>query len=423
MSETPQDRQADASSGGPKADLKQMFVLIEGILPFEACLYYQVLPLSIEGSCLNLGMVNPRDHAAADYVRRLVSYINCSIVPRQIPSDWHREILSKFLSHAAKARQQQQPPAEASPPSPKPQPSNSFQESPTLVVSAPTELTEEMAAAAPTPPPAETVSEPLPEPVAKPARVKPAPAVEIRKDAVSAPPAPPTPPPISEKLGASTDSKAPLDLDLRSRFQQQPLDILRQLSPKAMTQELLSRVVTKGIGRLYLERQVDHGRILWSKDGVLQSVLENVSTMLFQGAINELKLLTRLSLIPVRKTKQVEIERTYQGQRILLRLRIIPGKHGEEATLQVLRGAALKFYQQQQVEKLSRDALGMAHTLHQRLNEIRDQARRNLDLEASPIQALPAIINLLHQMEKQIQEMMVIQEHTPSEFQNPFGDD
>ncbi|MEO1445781.1 MAG: pilus assembly protein PilB, partial [Cyanobacteria bacterium J06635_11] len=193
--------------------------------------------------------------------------------------------------------------------------------------------------------------------------------------------------------------------------------------PKAMTQELLSRVVTKGIGRLYLERQADHGRILWSKDGVLQSVLENVSTMLFQGAINELKLLTRLSLIPVRKTKQVEIERTYQGQRILLRLRIIPGKHGEEATLQVLRGAALKFYQQQQVEKLSRDALGLAHTLHQRLNEIRDQARHNLDLEASPIQALPAIVNLLHQMEQQIQEMMVIQQHAPPEFKNPFGDD
>ncbi|MEO1404015.1 MAG: hypothetical protein AAFV72_22575 [Cyanobacteria bacterium J06635_1] len=423
MPKTPQDRQVDAPSGGPKADLKQMFVLIEGILPFEACLYYQVLPLSIEGSCLNLGMVNPGDHSASDYVRRLVSYINCSIVPRQIPSDWHREILSKFLSHAAKSRQQQQPASEDSAPSPKPKSSNSFQESPTLVVSAPTELIEETSAVAPLP-----VTSPVPAP--DPVKVKSTPADGLKEPAPVSPtpPAPPTrptspAPPARSASSTGGKAKAPLDLDLRSQFQQQPLDILRQLSPKAMTQELLSRVVTEGIGRLYLERQPDHGRILWSKDGVLQSVLENISTMLFQGVINELKLLTRLSLIPVRKTKQVEIERTYQGQRILLRLRIIPGKHGEEATLQVLRGAALKFYQQQQVEKLSRDALSMAHTLHQRLNEIRDQARRNLDLEAAPIQALPAIVNLLHQMEQQIQEMMVIQEHSPPEFQNPFGDD
>ncbi|MEM9161457.1 MAG: pilus assembly protein PilB [Cyanobacteria bacterium P01_F01_bin.4] len=429
MSETPQDRQADAPSGGPKADLKQMFVLIEGILPFEACLYYQVLPLSIEGSCLNLGMVNPGDHAAADYVRRLVSYINCSIVPRQIPSDWHREILSKFLSHAAKSRQQQPLAADDSAPSPKPKTSNSFQESPTLVVSAPTELIEERSVATTSSaPPPDSIPVPVSAPVSDPVKVKSVPAVDLEEPALALPtppasPALPASPAPRARAASSTGGKAPLDLDLRSQFQQQPLDILRQLSPKAMTQELLSRVVTEGIGRLYLERQSDHGRILWSKDGVLQSVLENISTMLFQGAINELKLLTRLSLIPVRKTKQVEIERTYQGQRILLRLRIIPGKHGEEATLQVLRGAALKFYQQQQVEKLSRDALGMAHTLHQRLNEIRDQACRNLDLEAAPIQALPAIVDLLHQMEQQIQEMIVIQEHSPPEFQNPFGDD
>jgi hypothetical protein len=84
-----------------RVDTTQMFMLIERILPFEACLYYQVIPLSIEGSCLHLGMVNASDQAALDYVRRLVSYINCSIAPRQVPSDWHRDTLSKFLNHAA----------------------------------------------------------------------------------------------------------------------------------------------------------------------------------------------------------------------------------------------------------------------------------------------------------------------------------
>ena len=87
-----------------RVDLNQMFTLIDGILPFEACLYYQVLPLSIEGSRLNLGMVDPDDRGAADYVRRMLSYINCSIVSCKIPSDWHRNILSQYLSYTAKSK-------------------------------------------------------------------------------------------------------------------------------------------------------------------------------------------------------------------------------------------------------------------------------------------------------------------------------
>ncbi|MEO0458181.1 MAG: hypothetical protein AAF152_16595, partial [Cyanobacteria bacterium P01_A01_bin.114] len=340
MPETPQDQQAETPSGGSidvidKADLKQMFVLIEGILPFEACLYYQVLPLSIEGSYLNLGMVNPNDHAAADYVRRLVSYINCSIVPRQIPSDWHREILSKFLSHSAKSRQQSEPS-----PSPKPKPDNSFQESPTLVVSAPTELpTEPVKAssplsssrsAAPTsstaptgvdlkagPPASAKASRPpqAPTPQASSPQTSPVsqtpspavPAASAKAAAVSASAAPTStapvktasppkplketpfkeapvapaspiaaqknlkvtaskPTPASKSIPApeplSASSKGPLDLPLPSQYPHQPINTLRQLSPKALTQELLSRVVTEGIGRLYLERQADQGRAL-----------------------------------------------------------------------------------------------------------------------------------------------------------------
>ncbi|NEP19114.1 MAG: hypothetical protein F6J97_19815 [Leptolyngbya sp. SIO4C1] len=349
-------RAASGVDPSRQADLKQMFVLIEGILPFEACLYYQVIPLSLEGSCLNLGMVNPDDQAAADYVRRIVSYINCSIAPRPIPSDWHRETLSKFLSHAAKSRKST------------PQPGNPH-ESPTLVVS-PNDL--RPSSAAPAVPPSE---------------------------------------PAAPKVA----------LDLPLRAQKQSFSSLRSLSPKALLQELLSRVVTEGIGRLYFERQERSGRILWSKDGVLQSVLEQVDPLLLQGTINELKLMMRLSLIPVRKTKQAEIERIHNQQRILLRLRVMPGSHGEEATLQVLRGAALRFYQQQQIEKLSRDALDLAHTLQQRLSKIREQARQHLEINATSLQAMPAISALLQQMEQQLQELMPAAEE--ADIDDEFEDD
>ncbi|MEM8614326.1 MAG: hypothetical protein AAGF93_20080 [Cyanobacteria bacterium P01_H01_bin.105] len=386
-----------------KANLEQMFLLIEGILPFEACLYYQVLPLSIEGSSLNLGMVNPDDTTAADYVRRLVSYINCSIVSRPISSDWHREILSKFLSHSAKNRQADQlsKPKTNATPSP-------FEEQPTLVVGAPTEIVENPRAVI-----AQTTADPQAQ---QPVTTSPSPSL----------------PPIAEEKSLSPPSaepaqpnkRAPLSIDLVDENGAE-LDAVADESssastpetsfnpshsnPKELTQILLKRIITQeGIGRLYLERQSDTCRILWSKDGVVQSVVNNISIQLFQGVINELKRMMSLSLIPVRKPKQIEIERVYNQKRILLRFRVMPGENGEEATLQILRGAALKFYQQQQMDNLGRDALGLAHDLQQRIDDLRTQAQRNLDAQGCGTQqkTLPAIMTMLKQMEQQLHDII-----------------
>ena len=388
-----------------KADLDQMFLLIEGILPFEACLYYQVLPLSIEGSSLNLGMVNPDDSTASDYVRRLVSYINCSIVSRPIASDWHREILSKFLSHSAKSRQTSQP--SQTKPSKKPA---SFEELPTLVVESPTEIIEDPHAVVITQKTTAPAKESAPQPPETP---------EIQNIPLpSAPEAPPLTMELEEQISSETDSSTVGDSTSETASEtaaeQPPTPQAEEtsfnpkaLTPKELTQILLKRIITQeGIGRLYLERQSATCRILWSKDGVVQSVVEDISPQLFQGAINELKRIMSLSLIPVRKPKQVEIERIYNQKRILLRFRIMPGDHGEEATLQILRGAALKFYQQQQIDNISRDALGIAHDLQQRIDELRTQAQRNLDAQDTKQKTLPAIVTMLKQMEQQLHDII-----------------
>ncbi|ESA38256.1 type ii secretory atpase tfp pilus assembly atpase [Leptolyngbya sp. Heron Island J] len=383
------------------ANLEQMFLLIEGILPFEACLYYQVLPLSIEGSSLNLGMVNPDDTKAADYVRRQVSYINCSIVSRSISSDWHREILSKFLSHSAKSRQASQvsQPKAKSPRSP-------FEEQPTLVVGSPTEIIEN---------PRDVI---MAEPTTKPQPPSPSSVTTQKTEADATPQTLPPPeehttneeetqPPLNiqlEEVPTKSDTSSPTPEEQPSETISEPPLSHNNLNPKEFTQTLLKRVITQeGIGRLYLERQSTICRILWSKDGVLQSVVEDISAQLFQGVINELKRMMSLSLIPVRKPKQIEIERIHNQKRILLRFRVMPGDHGEEATLQVLRGAALRFYQQQQMDNLGRDALGIAHDLQQRIDELRSQAQRNLELQDDTKQkTLPAIISMLKQMEHQL---------------------
>lgn len=425
-----------------RVDLNQMFTLIDGILPFEACLYYQVLPLSIEGSRLNLGMVDPDDRAAADYVRRMLSYINCSIVSCKIPSDWHRRILSQYLSHTAKAKQLTQLTEKTSGSQSSPSDiDNSSQEEARYPASvevqkgtdssieenfvdveensveankAADNLTEAQKATTvydfdqqnfrttlivDTPDQLDSIEENVAQPNSSMGLMDETEATLTLN--IASP----------EQLETSQPgpTQPPLDLQVNSQEPFRSIDELAKLTAKEMTRELLKRVIGGGIGRLYFERQSDQGRILWSKDGVLQSVLENLKSSTFQSVINELKLLTQLPPIAVHKPKQVEIERLYQGQRVLLRFRTMPGKYGEEATLQVLRGAALKFYQQQQIDRLSHNALGIAQKLQQQINQIRERGRQTLSLSSVQVETLPAIIELLKQMQIQMQEIMVEQ--------------
>jgi flagellar biosynthesis/type III secretory pathway protein FliH len=168
-----------------------------------------------------------------------------------------------------------------------------------------------------------------------------------------------------------------------------------------MLQELLARVLVGGIGRLYFECHPQYGRVLWSQDGILQSVLEYLPLPAFQQLLQELKQIAQASP-PTPSPYQVEIERLYDRHRVLLRFRFMVGKHGEEATLQVLRGAALRFHQKQQLSTLKRDALGIAKQLQTKLNEIRDRAYAEPGLAAARFEALPALNQLLQNIEEQL---------------------
>lgn len=349
------------------ANLEQMFLLIDSILPFEACLYYQVIPLSIEAKRLHLGMVDPEDTAAIDYVRRQVSYIQYSLVSQPITSQWHRDMLSNYLNYTAKRSQQSPTALTAAPPSspvhPSPPANLDPQERPTYVVASPVDLPE----------------------FAPPATVKPD----------SAAPDPNQSPP------------EPLSLDLASASPL-PLPQLARLPIPDLVRELLRLVLADGIGRLYFERHRQGGRILWSKDGVVQAVLDDLPLPSFQQVLDEFKRLTHLTPNGPRLNNQAEIERVYRGQRILIRLRVVRGAYGEEGTIQVLRGAALQFHQQQQLDQLSRDVLSSAEELSKRILELKQRGRRTLSNHTSTNRAeiLTALTHLLKTMEDQISAML-----------------
>lgn len=344
-------------------DIEQVFQLIDRVLPFEACLYHQVLPLSLEQGCLRLGMVMLDDTSALDYVRKMVGYMNYTLAPQSLSSETHYASLSAYLNHAQTKKAAAEPTHLESAPAPVPvKPAeNDFHAKATYMVDSPDDLDWD-----------EVYSHPL---------AKELPTMET---------ALPT-------------------LEVSMLYLHSPIAEIGKLPPAQLLRELLGRILMDGIGRLYFERQQHGGRVLWSQNGVLQSVIEQLPMHVFQGLIEELKQLTHLPLKPVKQVQQVEIERLCQRNRVLLRLRVMPNSHGEEATLQVLRGAALKFYQQQQLTHLSRDALSVAKQLQQKISQIRDRHRQTFQSAIDQTLVKPTLSQVTEIVEQQLEDLKDLQ--------------
>jgi len=342
-----------------------IFSLIDSLLPFEACLYHQILPLSIEGSLLRLGIVDPQDASGVDYARRMLAYLNCSLVTEEISCETQRSVLSAYLNH--KGQNKSNPPMQAS--NAKGGQENKEKRG---------DLTAKESEA----------KTQLQKPKERSPNSQNKPTSRLRPP--SHLPKPPQP------------KKTP-ELELEAVHLSSSVEALVGLEPKQLLEELLARVLLGGIGRLYFERQESGGNILCSQDGILQSVVEELEASKFEEVINELKLLTKMPLTPVEKPQQAEIERMHEGNELLLRLRVMPGNRGEEATLQVLRGAALRFYQQQQLSHLSQDALTLAEQLQKKVNQIRDRTRL---VPKSKLENLPVLDKLLKDVEQEIKSLL-----------------
>ena len=345
----------------------QMFKLIDSVLFFEACLYHQVLPLALENNRLLLGMVNPEDSGSLNYIKRILSHMNCSLVPLPMAADTHREMLSAYLSYREKSKTVIQPQPVTNKRSLEPKAKEDIHNRPTLI------LTE-----------TETDQSTEPEPANNFSTTTKAHNTADRPKAESVP----------SKVTVQTNSGL-LVLNVEATHQSSPIEVLATLPPKNLLQELLARVLIGGIGRLYFERQQGKtGRIIWSQDGVLKSTLEKLSLSVFQATIDELKRLTHLPLTPVEVRTLVEVYCLYRKNRLLLRFQVMPGEYGEQATLQVLRGAALKFYQQQQLSYLSRDALAIARQLLGKVNELQKRTQLSTNMNSEQLE-LPEDLNQL----------------------------
>jgi len=335
-----------------------LYQLIDSLLSFEACVYHQILPLQLEDNTLLLAMVDLEDSAALDYVSRILSYINVKIETHLITIESHHAILSAYLNYkstySVNAQQKLNPTAEESI-----APTNSNNQTP----------------------PAQRLKNSQEDFIPEQDTSS---LTHINKT-------------FREELQQNLPVIPVLDSALLS-----PIEVIGKLPPKKLLEELLGRVLSGGIGRLYLERQPYEGRILWSDNGILRSVVNDLPLPVFQGVLNELKRFTALPTNTFSEARQIEKEYVYQQSLLLLRLRVMPGIYGEEATLQVLRGVALKFYQQQQLTRLNSDILGISKQLAFRLQELQQRLRLNPDLEPQQLQALAALDQIQENLDQQL---------------------
>ncbi|PAX59570.1 GspE/PulE/PilB domain-containing protein [Brunnivagina elsteri] len=390
-----------------KSEREQVIHLIETFLSFEACLYHQILPLRFEDKSLILGMVNPDDETALDYVSRILSYVNCTMVIQQMSADNHRSILSAYLNYKNTSQS-----APGQLPSPK-----AYAEE--LLIPSGSQVTQSDSYQVSQIDGSQVSSVPILEAVAIEQKIeqKPVETTHQYRQYIDTSPNPrqnSTSASVFEAHLHKTGQEQDTDITASTQIpslrvteadELTPVELLPTLPPKRFLEELLGRVIVGGIGRLYFERLPYEGKILWSENGVLQSVLEKLPLSVFQGALNELKKFANWRVTTLSEPKQIEKEYIYKQQRLLLRLRVMPGMYGEEATLQVLRGAALKFYQQQQLSRISRDALGISQQLSYKLHELQERMLSNRNVNTERLETLSVLNKLLTNLDNQIKTL------------------
>jgi type II secretory ATPase GspE/PulE/Tfp pilus assembly ATPase PilB-like protein len=326
---------------------ENIFPLMNVVISLESCLQYQILPLELKDNHLVLGMVNPKDIAAINCVRSIVNSFGYSVDTKLIESRTHQSVLAAYLKYLNMPAISEQPHANL--------------DSHRTIAEIPQENESQ-----------ETE---------KPINLHDRPTLIVDQ---------PQEPSVAEELEAN-----------QSCSSNQLSQLSTGLDPAQLWQEVYNKMLGGGIGRLYLERLSDRGRIFCSQNGIIQFSLDRVSPSVYKAILNQVKILAKLSSDPLKERKKLAIEKYHEGERLLLRLEMFPSRWGEEGTIQVLRGKALSFYEQKQAQKMSEQALGLAIKLEK---IVRKMSTYFTSEDIGDLSALLEIQNKINQHLKSLQK-------------------
>lgn len=399
-------------------NLEQSFRLVEKYIPLQVCRAHLILPLKFQNHCLTLGIVNQNNPNVHLLIKKLLSRKKLSLAAQKLDHKTFQLLLSSFLNYQQiNSRDTVQRNKNNSTTPQVAATADTTTEKATFVINEKSTVgatldpalipsldqssiskivaSDEKSTAIFDGDIAEleaqanggdrTSIKPASNNLPIPSVHVPHAPVQLREDA-------------GQPLNKSHPSRIYNRLNLAPKYLDRPLDNLARLPAKRLWQELLGRVLSQGIGRLYFENHGNEGRILLSESGVMKEALYGLPIKTFYGVLNEFKRLAHIPPVPVLKAKKAEMEQYYHDERILLRLTIIPGKHGEEGTVQVLRGQALVFHQQKQMDDQGREALQIAQQLERKLRHIYLRSQIN----PSPLTALPELMAACDRLRTQL---------------------
>jgi hypothetical protein len=387
------------------ANSKNIFQLIDTVFPLDSCRHYQVLPLELQGSNLTLGMLDPSNEDSLKFIHSIAKVFKYNLEIKLIDAQTHQIILASYSPNSQPAYKPESNDNKTiidagfnseSIPLNKNQLNRRR-----LVDSAPTIITqpqEELNKFSDLPPDLDFLKDLdlTPQPAAKPAQDASATLYEIPAEFLA----------TKESHNRNLDEKPtiiggdPAQLLAEEAFPLNPeivfgeaqisdlipeipgkisevtpeeaeeMDFLPQLLPQLSLHKLLEQACKYQTEQIHLSRYSDRGSIVVSQNNEPQSFIERVPLPIFCSLIDEIKRIARLPQEISIHPQKVALERFYDQERILLRMEFVLQNEQEKVMIQILRDRALKVYEQQQLDKISEQALHLAQQLEKTLRKI-----------------------------------------------------
>ena len=149
-------------------------------------------------------------------------------------------------------------------------------------------------------------------------------------------------------------------------------DFLPSIRSQLSWQKLLETAFQHHTQQINLTRYSDRGGIVAFKNEDCQSSIEQLPLPTFCSLIDEIKRMARLPQDTSSHPKKVVLERIYEQERILLRLQFTAEEEEETkiVIVQILRDRELEIYEQKQMDRVSEQALHLAQQLERTLRKI-----------------------------------------------------
>ena len=167
-------------------------------------------------------------------------------------------------------------------------------------------------------------------------------------------------------------------------------EILSNSNPEILWQQLLSKIVSGQIDKLYFQHKENFGSILSGHSGAVSPLLDKLDIAVFEAIVNQIKVMAKLPLKKLDKYRKVAIPKLYNKDRVLLRVEFFPSRHGEEITMQMLQGEALRFYEQRQADRTMEQAISLSQKLEKALGKM---TRYQGSIELNDLKTLNTIVD------------------------------